>query len=114
MKVISAKQLPGYEIYTDHGVYERVKMVITLEDGSTRDWWPRILKGTKTSQELADEAMAFVQADLDAAAEVQANMPIERADLDAILVKLKKAGRIESDNWDDLQMEVTNIKAEQL
>ena len=82
---------------------ERVKLVVTLDDGTKRDHWPYVEEGIDDAALEAD-AIAAVQAQLDAAVEAAANAPIDRAEVDVVVAKLAAAGSIEAkDTWEDLR-----------
>lgn len=91
------------------GDWERVKMVVYINDGTRRDDWPYVKKETQTDKQLTDAAKARVQASLDSDAEAIANAPVDREELDAVLLELQKAGKIESDNWPDLKDEAIGV-----
>lgn len=86
---------------------ERVKMIVTLSDGTKRDYWPRVVVGIKDAV-LLDQARASVQAELDAAA-VEAAKPSEtvpRAEVDAVIAKLQEAGKVTAKTYEELKTEV--------
>lgn len=88
--------------YTRNG-YERVKVIVTRDDGSKADWWPRY-----PSDKVPNDATLITQAivrvtDQDAALlDREKNMPVDRAEVDAVVAKLKAANAITSTTWEDL------------
>lgn len=77
---------------------ERAKIVVTLDDGSTRDYWPYKMPYIPDVL-LEAEAIIQVEQSLAAEAEAQANQPVERSEIDAFIAELEKAGLVTGTTW---------------
>lgn len=86
-----------------YGDRNRVKVLVTLDNGTVRDYWPYVTVD-KPDAEIEADAIVAVQAQLDAVIEDTVNQPVDRSEVDAVIAKLRTAGSIESDDeWEDLR-----------
>ena len=84
---------------------ERVKAIVTLDDGSTRDYWPYKKPGIADSV-IETEAIAHAQQSIDDAAAAELTKPVERVDVDALMARLKAAGLVDGSTYDEVKDEI--------
>jgi len=102
-KILNRQGMPGSK-------RERVKIVVTLDDGTLRSWWPYIEQGSVSDKDLLQQAVDIVQADLDAAVEAEANMPVERDEIDEVLAKLQ-GKTLTGKTWDEAKAQIMSAQA---
>ena len=92
-----------------YGGRERVKMIVTLEDGTVQDYWPYKTAGI-SDVDMETEAVANAQQRIDEeavrVADEEATRPIERTEVDALVARMKAAGLVTGDTYDAVRGEV--------
>ena len=109
----TAEIVSRQEIERKDGTWERVKMTVTLDDGTKRSYWPYVKQGTQTDKQLTDNAITVVDADVAAEAEAEENQPIPKEEVDAVIAELEKDGKLPAgvDTWEEAVTEANKVVA---
>jgi len=94
--IVSSEVIGGYDVPDTKN--HRVKILVTLSDGTVRDYWPMQEDGLPTTETLLEKARAHVQAELDYVEEEYVSV----TEVNEVLKKLHDTGvAIDCETWDE-------------